>query len=311
MKKTIFGAILAAFLVISVGWIVPIHIEAAGINDLFETAKDMSEDEDFLTLINSEAIENIIQEIESRSLDEIEQLMNGHKNGQDKEFINIFVNPITATEEFQNLLGSYDLSQFQEQMEKYNGVSPNGEITDTYILSIENNKLKIKKQDSNTLTEKDCVLIGQQLVKFSYEDNEGNLVVTNGWEDLTLVQKIMIICIAVAAGALAVGGVLYGLILLLGFLVTLVEGLIALTGTLITLLIIVAGVLVVVSVIAPFLEEIWKIIQNFLEDTKTSFENNEETPTKAKTNRKQLLLKTIQGFIKQILAFFKMQFQLA
>jgi len=310
MKKTIFGATLAAFLVISVGWIVPIHVEAAGINDLFETAQDMSEDEDFLTLIDSEEIENVIQEIESRSLDEIEQLIDNYKNGQDQEFINIFVNPITATEKFQNLLGRYDLSQFQEQMEKYNGVSPAGEITDTYVLSIENNKLKIRKQDSNTLTEKNCVLVGHQLVKFSYEDDEGNLVVTNGWEDLTLIQKIMVVCIAVALGAVGVGGVLYGLTLLLGFLVTLVEGLITLTGTLITLLIIVAGVLVVVAVIAPFLEEIWKIIQNFLEDAKSSIEK-EGIPTKAKSSEKIPLLKTIQGFIKQILAFFKVQFQFA
>jgi len=163
MKKTIFGVILAAFLVMSVSWITPINVKAAEsaskqMNEkLVQLAEDLLDDNDLKALVENEGLKEILDQIrDANTQDEKEYFA--------EQYVAFIQNDEGLRTAFDSLKSEYSddidtLTKLAERIINNNDFESNGKF---YELDIENNELKVEKVDSDNV-EGDAIILTPDL----------------------------------------------------------------------------------------------------------------------------------------------------
>lgn len=96
MKKIVFGAILSAFLLVSVQFVAPINVKAVEtqkdqiLKEMSDLTDILVEDQDFIDIINDNELLDIIEGIlEAETKEEIEDLVFQFKDKVEEKFPNV------------------------------------------------------------------------------------------------------------------------------------------------------------------------------------------------------------------------------
>jgi len=198
MKRTIFGVILAAFLVMSVSWITPINVKAAESaseqmsEKLVQLAEKLLDDNDLKALVENEGLKEILDQIrEANTQDEKEYFA--------EQYVAFIQNDEGLRTAFDSLKSKYSddidtLTKLAERIINNNDFESNGKF---YELDIENNELKVEKVDSDNV-EGDAIILTPDLTVKTTDIDFGLLG--------------LILIFLVLPGMLLIAGVIYTII---------------------------------------------------------------------------------------------------
>jgi hypothetical protein len=160
MKKIVFGSILAAFLLVSTGFIIPIQVQAVEIeakdiwNDICDLADDIVSNQEFIDLLNSNNLTSFFEEYNSGDIT-AEEYVDKVTDSSEFSIIEDMADRYSPRlEQLNNTFSSW-LSNID--IKSYDSNEINGEKY--YRIYEENNEYRINRQDSDEITDGILVII--------------------------------------------------------------------------------------------------------------------------------------------------------
>lgn len=307
MKKTIFGVILAAFLVMSVSWIAPINVKAAETDpseiksDIENLAELLSDNDDFLSLVQDSDLTTIIEKVYNPELredeDTFESLVQDYKDTiENKEAYTNLCDPEVYGDEY-NLI--------QEIYESLKGIiSENNDFSSQCT----GNLYKLGEEDELEITEEEDEEVDEESV---FINEEGNVKLPGfNWVGINWSFIRELVKYALIGGAI---GIIVGVVVMVlaSLISTLLTALVTTLTTLLTnigLIILGIGILLAVIVVVAsvlytlFSPEVINTTLNALEDES----ENESEDVKYKSFVSSVNAR-FREWLKQLLVFMKAQ----
>ncbi len=285
MEKTIFGVILAAFLLMSVSFIAPVYVQAAEINikqtkkNIGELTTSITEHKEFEDILNNPDLAKIVESIlESGATEKkVTDYWNTIKNLD--SFEKICTEEITnKAEKIQNSIDKILSTKYDDEDQDEDGF---------YLTIDENNILSISQESKENSI---------------FLDSDGSIELS-GHETINpdIMQKIkdfliilFLIGLGAAVGVLIIAGVFF---LLQTIIAAIATGL----GTLVTVIV---GVAIVFAGIAGVSAAI-----TFIIDVIEFLTKSEDTKNKTKTENVKSMKTLVRTFISKIFSLLNMKIQ--
>jgi len=288
MKKTIFGAILATFLVMSVGFIAPIQVQAVETEvdrvkeNIGVLATKLSSDSDFKKLLDlddedNEGLYSIVQQV--------------LESGSTQQLANEYKNIIEGMDAFKNLKAKdykQQIASIQNDMESILSNSETKEGKEVYYVGVENNDLSIseKREYNHIEIDKQGNI---QIPGYSSMDPSA----TQNIKDFLIM--LFMACVGVAIGVAVIAGVIF---LIQAILTAIAGGLGTLLTAVIGLAIVFVGI-AGISMVATFIIDVIEFLTNTGDESEAISKN---------TTRLVKLSNKVKSFMNRLLVLFSMRF---
>jgi hypothetical protein len=202
MKKTIFGAILAAFLVLSVGFIVPVQVQAVEPDELKNKIMDLAENlgdnkADLAELLKDGSLNSKIVEMYNIIKNEPENM-----DSLLKVKATEYKNALFAHDKFQDLISKSSNENIQNIKDDINdllkSVTDNNQGSSAnYKIAMEDDVLTITKQYAKAVSGEAVLITDDFELKIPYDDGTTTIL-----QDIArMILKIIIIVLSVLAGS--------------------------------------------------------------------------------------------------------------
>lgn len=288
MKNTIFGAIIAAFLIMSVSFIVPVQVQATEGNieetkqDLGELAIAITEHESFNDLKNNEDLMAIVEDL--------------LESGVTEEKVLEYWNAIKDLDAFKNICSDHIINKAESIKDSIDSILSDDsdpiEQGDNgfYITIDEENKLSISeesKENSIFLSKNGAIkLPGHETIDSDIMDNVKDFLI-----------MLFLGGLAAAVGVLIVAGVFF-------LLQTIVAAIATGLGSIVSVVVIVAAIFAGIAVVSAVATFIIDLIE-FFTDSKDSEDKSKSADTKNRTK----LISKVRNFLNKVFALFNMKIQ--